>query len=40
MALETLICRLPDLCLAEPFERIRFLDTAIVYGVEELLVTW
>ncbi len=40
VAFATLLRRLPNLSLAVPFEDIRYHDAAIVYGVEELPVTW
>jgi cytochrome P450 len=36
----TLLRRIPDLRLAEPVEKLRFKDDAMVYGVYELPVTW
>ncbi|MFG2895180.1 cytochrome P450 [Streptomyces sp. NPDC048248] len=40
IALATVICRLPHLRLAVPFESIRFHTDKLVHGVQELPVTW
>ncbi|WP_433556383.1 cytochrome P450 [Pseudonocardia xinjiangensis] len=37
---DTLFRRLPDLQLATPIEKLTYKDDAVVYGVEQLPVTW